>query len=205
MSEQQSLFGHEESSSINISGLSYISNYITKEQEKKLLQNIDKGEWLTELRRRVQHFGYKYDYHRGRPLKSLGKLPSWTHHLTKRFVDELLTTQKPDQLIVNEYMPGQGISAHVDREDQFDEIILSLSLGSSVVMDFIKKSTKQKMSVLLEPLSLVILQGEARHEWTHAIPARLSDEWRGEKKKRDRRVSLTFRKVRKECVENTQE
>lgn len=50
---------------------------------------------------------------------------------------------------------------------------------------------KEQVEVLLEPRSLVMLYGEARYNWKHAIPARTRD---GEVE-RGRRVSLTLRKV----------
>ena len=43
----------------------------------------------------------------------------------------------PDQLIVNEYQPGQGISAHIDCEPCFKNTIVTVSLGSVYEMDFI--------------------------------------------------------------------
>ena len=101
-----------------------------------------------------------------------------------------------DQVIVNEYKPGQGISSHIDCEPCFKDTIVSLSLGSGCVMNFRNKSDKtKKIPVWLAPRSLVILSGEARYEWLHGIAARKWDEWDGEKHERQRRVSLTFRKV----------
>jgi hypothetical protein len=47
----------------------------------------------------------------------------------------------------------------------------------------------------LEPKSALVIGGEARHEWKHAIPGRPMDEWDGEQRRRGRRVSLTFRKL----------
>ena len=47
----------------------------------------------------------------------------------------------------------------------------------------------------MEPLSLVLLQGESRYEWIHGIPARQKDKHLDEMIRRARRVSLTFRKV----------
>jgi len=41
-----------------------------------------------------------------------------------------------DMVIVNEYEPGQGIASHIDNAKLFDHIIVSLSLGSDVVMNF---------------------------------------------------------------------
>lgn len=42
----------------------------------------------------------------------------------------------PDQVTVNEYLPGQGIASHVDTHEAFGPTLLSLSLVSGVVMDF---------------------------------------------------------------------
>jgi alkylated DNA repair dioxygenase AlkB len=49
-----------------------------------------------------------------------------------------------DQLIINEYMPGQGINKHVDRIDIFENYICSLSLGSDCVMTFAKGNEGDK-------------------------------------------------------------
>lgn len=55
---QLSLFNDQ----IIISGLKYIEEYITAEQEDRLIKLIDSSPWITDLKRRVQHYGYKYDY-----------------------------------------------------------------------------------------------------------------------------------------------
>ena len=39
----------------NIDGLIYIPDFITKEEERALIDNIDAQPWLTDLKRRVQH------------------------------------------------------------------------------------------------------------------------------------------------------
>jgi hypothetical protein len=56
------LFKVNEDTSPDISGLTYIRDFITKEEEKFLVENIDRSSWLNDLKRRVQHYGYKYDY-----------------------------------------------------------------------------------------------------------------------------------------------
>jgi hypothetical protein len=45
-------------------------------------------------------------------------------------------------------------------------------------------------------MSALVIAGEARHAWKHAIPAREQDVWGGRVMSRARRVSLTFRKMR---------
>ncbi len=58
------------------------------------------------------------------------------------------------------------------------------------------RKVSQKVDLVLEPESLLVLSGEARNVWTHAIPARKSDIVNGQKQPRSRRLSLTFREMR---------
>ncbi|MEY4902758.1 MAG: hypothetical protein RLZZ292_573 [Bacteroidota bacterium] len=46
----------------DIEGLTYVPNFISSQEEKDLINHIDNEIWLTDLKRRVQHYGYKYDY-----------------------------------------------------------------------------------------------------------------------------------------------
>ncbi|WP_343558106.1 alpha-ketoglutarate-dependent dioxygenase AlkB [Sphingobacterium sp.] len=180
-----------------ILGLLYIPNFITRIEEKNLLSAINGEEWLNDLKRRVQHYGYKYDY-RARSLNYsmyLGDLPNWSIPLTKRILNKHFSDENPDQLIVNEYLPGQGIANHVDCQPCFGETIFSLSLGSACVMDFVHVESKRIISLMLEPRSLLVMSDEARYKWTHGIAARKSDDYRGKSYNRQTRVSLTFRKV----------
>ncbi len=186
---QNPLFDIRNPSVPDITGLNYIENFITSAEEAALIQKIDACPWLHDLKRRVQHYGYKYDY-KARAVNDdafLGGLPEW---LTT-------TIQKlgfsPDQAIINEYLPGQGISAHIDCIPCFDGTIASLSLGSDAVMQFSKGHERQEL--YLQPRSLITLSGPARYEWQHAIPARKSDLIDGYKIPRQRRISVTFRRV----------
>ncbi|MCB1562704.1 MAG: alpha-ketoglutarate-dependent dioxygenase AlkB [Alphaproteobacteria bacterium] len=173
----------------DISGLQHVPDFITEDEEQALMEAIDHQPWLSDLKRRVQHYGYKYDY-KARAVADdsyLGPLPEWIEDIASRL------SFKPDQAIVNEYLSGQGISAHVDCVPCFGDTIASLSLGSGATMQF--TNGQEKHDLYLEPRSLVILSGPARHDWTHAIPARKSDMVNGFKVERHRRVSLAFRTV----------
>ena len=96
---------------------------------------------------------------------------------------------------MNEFLPGQGISAHIDCVPCFANTVASLSLGSRCIMDFSNPKTGEKKSIVLIERSLIVLSGPARYEWQHAIPARKSDIINGAKIERGRRVSLTFRNI----------
>ena len=191
-------------------GLEYHPDFLAAPEEDGLLARIDSSEWLVDLSRRVMHFGYKYDYTSRRldETARIGPLPEWLAHLAhivreaaSEEAKQLLDRQRPfEQAIVNEYLPGQGIAPHIDR-DCFGPVIATVSLGSAVNMDFCCESTGDEGSTSdeyvqrLAPRSLVLLHGDARSKWRHGIAKRQSDIWNGQKTKRQRRVSITFRTI----------
>lgn len=179
-----------------IPGLLYLPQYISPPDHDQLIETIAAQPWRGALARRTQHYGYVYDY-RARsidPAAFLGELPPWLRSLAEQLHADGLTGQVPDQAIVNEYTPGQGITSHVDCIPCFDEVIISLSLAASVVMDL--KCQGRHVPLLLDPRSLLVLRGEARYAWTHGIARRQHDTIDGRVIPRARRVSVTFRNVK---------
>ena len=180
-----------------IRGHRYIKDYINEDEHEVLLAQIDKNHWIKDLKRRVQHYGFMYDY-KARKVNHtmrIGPLPSWLQELAEKLQVDGYMSKVADQIIINEYDPGQGISSHIDCEPCFDKTVVSLSLGSDCVMDLTNKFDKTKMSVWLARRSIIVLSDEARYMWLHGIAPRKSDEWDGHKYYRQRRISLTFRKV----------
>jgi alkylated DNA repair dioxygenase AlkB len=180
-----------------IPGLTSIPDYLTLDDETRLLAQLDQQPWSSELRRRVQHYGYRYDYKARMitPEMQAAPLPPWLQELARRVQQDGHTLTLPDQVIVNEYLPGQGIADHIDCVPCFGDGILSLSLGSGCEMRFTEQQTRLQVPLWLAPRSLLLLQGAARYEWLHGIPARKSDLCNGQRVQRGRRVSLTFRTV----------
>ena len=179
-------------------GASLTLDWITPAEEAALIAFLDAGAWSGELRRRVQHFGYRYDY-RARMATAesrIGPLPEALQTLAERLVAEGHFAAVPDQVIANDYLPGQGISAHVDCEPCFGAVIASLSLLSACEMRYGCLASGETQAVTLPPRSLLVLAGPARTDWTHAIPARRSDVIDGVRVMRQRRVSLTSRTMR---------
>jgi len=125
----------------------------------------------------------------------IGALPHWADKLGNNLCKDGYFKSPPDQVIVNEYEPGQGIAPHIDCEPCFEDTIISLSLGSDAVMEFQHSKTKGKIPLLLKRRSLVILKSESRYNWLHSIPARKTDTIDNHKIQRENRISLTFRKV----------
>lgn len=176
-------------------GIQLLPDYISAEEECALVSQVDGSIWSDELSRRVRHYGYRYDYRKRAvdPSMRLGPVPDWLQRLALRLHEDGIFGQVPDQVIVNEYLPGQGIASHVDCEPCFGPVIASLSLCAPVPMVFGNRKTREVVEVDLPPKSLLVLAGEGRYEWTHAILARKADFVEGRSRGRTRRVSLTFR------------
>lgn len=183
-----------------INGLQLYHDFITPDEQDELLQQIDTHLWLNDLSRRVQHYGYKYDYKTKRIDSSLylGGLPTWLMDLAKELLNKQIIDFIPDQVIINEYTGNQGIAHHIDCTPCFEDCIVSISLGGSCIMDFIKNKNSEyptKISLLLPPRTLLIMKGESRYNWYHGIAHRKNDIFNGTSYPRTRRVSITFRKV----------
>ena len=176
-----------------IDGMAYVPNFLGPPEQEAVLREIDLQPWRSDLKRRVQHYGYVYDYKARRVDRSmyLGPLPPFAMALANKLVNLKLFPQLPDQLIVNEYLPGQGISAHIDCEPCFGDTIATVSLGWAYEMEFINAQTSDARGIRLEPGSVLVFSGEARYHWLHQIKARKSDNGIT----RQRRVSMTFRNV----------
>lgn len=198
MGEQLMLFPiaqtpRAQENALDVQGLTYVSDFLGRDEEISLLAEVDAQPWLSDLKRRVQHYGYKYDYKSRKvdPSMYVGPLPEFALGIGRKLMADGLVQMLPDQMIVNEYMPGQGIAAHVDCEPCFADRIVTVSLGWAYEMDFIHTSTSETRTLLLERGSALVLTGPARYDWMHHIRARRSD--RGISRRR--RVSLTFRNV----------
>ncbi|CAK1544752.1 unnamed protein product [Leptosia nina] len=194
-------------------GLSILPDFISHDEEQKYINLFD---WTTEANlknRQVKHYGYEFRYGSNdvdlnSPLPE--SIPDECNMLWERLKTFGFDIETPDQLTVNKYCPGQGIPSHVDRHSPFSDTILSLSLGSDVVMDWRHHSNKY-VPVVVPSRSMLVMQNEARYDWQHGIQPRTWDPVidirkssdgqterviTGDTKPRDTRISLTFRKTR---------
>lgn len=184
----------------HVPGLLYVDGWLTADAQEALLTAIDAAEWSTDLRRRVQHYGHRYDYDRRSVTSTPGTtaappLPGWAEKVAARLVSDGFMDQAADQAIVNEYQPGQGISRHVDCVPCFGPVVAAVSLGSACIMDFTRPEDGAKVAVWLRPGSLAVMTGPARNSWQHSIAARKSDPHLDGRLRRGRRVSVTYRTI----------
>lgn len=177
-----------------IPGMKIITNFISKAEHDQLMNFIDnKAEWSNKLKRRTQHYGFEYDYDDfSSPPKPTTPIPEIFQNIV---IQKLKLQNIPDQCIVNEYIPPQGIGKHTDHVKHFEDGIYSLSLISCYPMEFFNETTKETKTFTLPVNSLLILTGESRYKWKHSIKACKTDVLDGKQVKRMRRVSITLRKV----------
>ncbi|XP_057291456.1 alkylated DNA repair protein alkB homolog 8-like [Hydractinia symbiolongicarpus] len=189
--------------------------FITEEYEKELInyfemKQVHNGDENLLKHRKVKHFGYEFLYgsnniDRSKPLAE--KIPEKCKALIDKMLERKLIEFIPDQLTVNQYEPGQGIPAHVDTHSAFEDGIISLSLNSQVTMEFVHPNG-HITPVLLPRRSLLVMRGESRYLLSHRITPRKfdvvyqqdegaesSDAVHLTVKERNRRISLTFRKI----------
>jgi alkylated DNA repair dioxygenase AlkB len=184
----------------NVKGLYYFNDVITEDEENELYAHIYNQEWLTELSRRVIHYGYKYDYRKRKINKDdyLGELPIWTTQLQKTIFDLIddneikVPYKKFDQLIINEYKAGQGISAHIDCVPCFEDGIVTVTIGCSGIMTFVNSNSGESYDIKLKRGSVAILTGDSRYKWTHELNKAKNKKFTDEYP----RISLTFRKCK---------
>ncbi|KAJ2874383.1 hypothetical protein GGH93_002449 [Coemansia aciculifera] len=201
-------------------GLFYIADFISEQEEQTILAYIREDEereistnggsdkWHRIQERYVKHYGHSFDYqtkHVGDVAKTASQqLPLWSQAFIERMSECIPAhTLEPDMLTIQRYPPGAGISFHVDSHTAFTDTLAVLSMGTPVQMDFRKPGAHNAalVSLDLEPRGLLLLTGEARYAWEHAIRIRRTDLVDGAIRERRERWSITIRKVNKtiEC------
>jgi alkylated DNA repair dioxygenase AlkB len=168
---------------MQVPGLTVVGNFINQHQHDWLVRKIDSLPWDNRLKRRTQHYGWNYRYDRSllsRDRDFLGELPEWLKRLSGHLKEWLPIC---DEVLVNEYLKGQRISAHIDHSSNFGPTIISLSLCSSGTL--IYRKAGESIKIRVNPCDLVIMDGEARSKWSHEL----------EPVKEQRRMSITFRRV----------
>jgi alkylated DNA repair dioxygenase AlkB len=183
-----------------VPGLLVYRDFINTAMEEKLINEIDAQPWVVDYDRRLQYYGYRNELESPYDLVAFPvPFPPLIKKLSTEIVAQNLLLHQPDQVIINEYLPGQGIRPHKDR-NYFANQIAGVNLGSGCILRFIKINGGDVVDVEIPVRSLYIMQDEARYKWNHAIPPRKKDTINGNVQHRERRLSITYRKVRMEKV-----
>ena len=90
-------------------GARLVPDIVTEAEERRILLRISQAPWLTDLSRRVQHYGFRYDYRNRSSGRSAPApaFPRWAEAIADRLLP--LTTcfaDMPVTVIVLEPAPG---------------------------------------------------------------------------------------------------
>lgn len=115
----------------------------------------------------------------------------WTKELLElKKICEEASGETYNSCLLNLYHDGsEGMAYHSDAEPDLKKhgAIASLSLGAERKFAFKHKKTKERIDVILEHGSLLIMKGETQDHWMHRLPPT--------KRKLGPRVNLTFRTI----------
>lgn len=182
---QADLFGQP-----RLPGLRQAENFITPEQERALIAQIDAVD-LIPFRfqqwtgKRLTHsFGWSYDFQTG-AFAPTEPIPNWLQPVKARAA-RFAGIEPADlvQALVIRYGAGAGIGWHRDRP--VFEHVVGISLGEPATLRFRRRLGSQftRASVPLVPRGIYHLDGEARHVWEHSIAEMEAVRW-----------SITFRSL----------
>lgn len=165
-----------------ISGLRYIDDWINKEEANELYNILSTLNWISvgnsKNSRVAAHYGYYYNYDRS----GLTKAPP----IPERLLEILIPQSKFDfnnihidrsrfnQLIINQYLPGQKIAPHIDHTKYFDDIIVCITLMNDdavipiIFQKYFNNTTEQRL-VNAKNRSMYLMSGDARWNWKHSL------------------------------------
>ncbi|KAB8297209.1 hypothetical protein EYC80_002583 [Monilinia laxa] len=165
----------------------YISNFLTTDEEQLLLQKIataPKPRWKQLTHRRLQT--WPSDLTKNTLLDA--PLPKW---LIDPVVSRLLSLPisreeegrhifsdsphgRPNHILINEYLPNQGIMPHKDGSAYYP-VVCTVSLGASLCLDIYgdkedgTREEQPRWRILQEPRSLLITTDELYTKYYHGI------------------------------------
>ena len=158
-----------------IAGLTYEDDFISKAEEKKLLDRLIALE-LAPFRfhgwqgtRKTQSFGWRYDFDDASFTRT-EPVPDWLRPVREKVA--ALAELAPEDFVhvlLARYDPGAGIGWHRDR-DVFEKVV-GVSLNTPATLRFRQRTATsfRRASLKLEPRSAYLISGESRWDWEHSI------------------------------------
>jgi len=163
---------------------------------KQLLEHIDwrndeayiYGKLIVTKRKAAWYGDQAFDYTYSKRTKTA---LSWTPELLslKQLVEQK-TKETYNSCLLNLYHDGsEGMAWHSDDEPALKKhgSIASLSFGAERKFSFKHKQTKETISIILEPGSLLEMKNETQQFWLHKLPPTT--------KVNSLRINLTFRNI----------
>ncbi|CAN8064982.1 unnamed protein product [Agarophyton chilense] len=155
----------------------YYNHFITRPQELQLVHDVNthRSAWKHLNNRTLQNWGGLPHVKGMLPIP----LPTFLQPLTQQLAQSNIFSAPPNHVLINRYLPGQGIHPHKDGP-AYKPLAAIISLQSAIVMDFYKAAENGQIgqhaaSMLLRPRSLLLISGHVYEQMYHAIAERHVD------------------------------
>jgi alkylated DNA repair dioxygenase AlkB len=161
-------------------GFKYYPEFISEREEEELINSITRIELRAmqfhgyEAKRKVSSFGYDWSFEK-RVLSKGRQIPQAFDWLLEKVAEKFqINAEKFAELLLTEYPIASVINWHRDAPP-FDQIA-GISLHSDCTMRFrpYEKAAQGRRAIITLPLerrSLYLIEGAARTDWEHSIPA----------------------------------
>ncbi|KAM6907268.1 alpha-ketoglutarate-dependent dioxygenase alkB homolog 4 [Xenentodon cancila] len=193
-----------EAASFPFPGVFLWENFVSEEEEEELIVLMDRDVWnQSQSGRRKQDFGPKVNFKKKKVrVGDFSGLPPVSQKLLVRMQQEpSLSGFQPVEQCNLDYHPqrGSAIDPHLDDSWLWGERLVTINLLSDTTLTMSLEeglpeaglSEEVRVAVHLPRRCLVVLRGEARHRWKHAIHREDIHE---------RRVCSTFRELSAEFL-----
>ncbi|XP_036381600.1 alpha-ketoglutarate-dependent dioxygenase alkB homolog 4 [Megalops cyprinoides] len=156
-------------------------DFVSEEEERDLVTTMDQDAWKdSQSGRRKQDFGPKVNFKKQRVrLGTFSGLPAASSKLVLRMQQHpLLQGFQPVEQCNLDYNPqrGSAIDPHLDDSWLWGERLITINLLSDTVITMSMEEgqgelgqREERVRVDFPRRSLLVLYGEARHRWMHAI------------------------------------
>ncbi|XP_029375565.1 alpha-ketoglutarate-dependent dioxygenase alkB homolog 4 [Echeneis naucrates] len=171
-----------EATSLPFPGIFLWENFVSEEEERVLINSMDQDIWnQSQSGRRKQDFGPKVNFKKRKVrMGSFSGLPALSQNLVLRMQQEpSLANFQPVEQCNLDYHPqrGSAIDPHLDDSWLWGERLVTINMLSSTTLTMsleqglpeLGLEEEVRVAVHLPRRSLVVLYGDARHRWKHAI------------------------------------
>jgi alkylated DNA repair dioxygenase AlkB len=198
----------------DIPGLYLIPDAFTKEENNFYMDILEKENTynpnICHQIHKATEYGWKFLPVTKKSDKDfLGNFPDWLENLWQKIflhikanIPNFPEKSYPDNVLINQYEPGDGCYPHIDQLNFWDNWVVGVSFGSGCTFQFTKeKNNNNKISFYMPHCSIYIMIDEARYLWKHEMIFSPIDNYYGEIIPRTKRISLTFRTMNDEILD----
>ncbi|RME91433.1 MAG: hypothetical protein D6767_05215 [Candidatus Hydrogenedentota bacterium] len=158
---------------------------------QELISCLDSHPWKHDIARKTQSYGMPLLEASSYYHPSSRHIPEVFQKLFSFLLVEGIIPRLPKGFTVNEYLPGQGIGFHKDKECLDLNCIVDISLLGSLFFHFRKGGTE--WDVFLPENSILCFYGSLKNDWDHGIRPRKKDIVCGMPLDRSRRIACILR------------